>query len=94
MQQKGLISHPQDLDAPLRLAAQRKINSYRQQYTDNQNLSFLPAIMSTFTRMHGKFLRHWQHMTLFQKVTKKVRGLNIKAQEWGIRPSTGSQPRA
>ena len=36
--------HPQDLNAPLRLAAQRKVNSYRQQYADNQNISFLPAI--------------------------------------------------
>jgi hypothetical protein len=52
-----LLSHPQDLDAPLRLAAQRKINSYRQQYADNQHISFLPAIMSTSTRMHGEFLR-------------------------------------
>ena len=42
---------------PLRLAAQRKINSYRQQYADNQNISFLPAIVSTSTRMHGEFLR-------------------------------------
>jgi hypothetical protein len=41
---------------PLSLAAQRKINSYRQQYADNQNISFLPAIMSTSTRMHGEFL--------------------------------------
>jgi hypothetical protein len=40
----GLLSPPQDLDAPLRLAAQRKINGYRQQYVDNQNISFLPAI--------------------------------------------------
>ena len=47
VQQKGLLSHPQDLDAPLRLAAQRKINNYRQQYADNQNISFLPAIVST-----------------------------------------------
>ena len=45
-----------DLDAPLRLAAQRKINNYRQQYADNQNISFLPAIVSTSTRMHGEFL--------------------------------------
>ncbi len=52
-----LLSHPQDLDAPLRLAAQRNINSFRQQYTDNQNISFLPAIMSTFSRMHGGVLR-------------------------------------
>jgi hypothetical protein len=26
VQQNGLLSHPQDLDAPLRVAAQRKIN--------------------------------------------------------------------
>jgi len=57
VQQNGLLSHPQDLDAPLRLAKQRKINSYRQQYADNQNISFLPAIVSTSTRMHGEFLR-------------------------------------
>jgi hypothetical protein len=57
VQQNGLLSHPQDLNAPLRLAAQRKINGYRQQYADNQNISFLPAIMSTSTRMHGEFLR-------------------------------------
>ncbi len=57
MHQNGLLSHLHDLDAPLRLAAQRKINSYRQQYADNQNISFLPAIMSTSTRMHGEFLR-------------------------------------
>jgi hypothetical protein len=55
--QNGLLSHPQDLDAPLRLAALRKINSYQQQYVDNQNISFLPAIVSTSTRMHGEFLR-------------------------------------
>jgi hypothetical protein len=40
VQQNGLLSHPQDLDAPLSVAAQRKINSYRQQYADNQNISF------------------------------------------------------
>ena len=41
----------------LHIAAQRKINSFRQQYADNQNISFLPAIVSTSTRMHGEFLR-------------------------------------
>jgi hypothetical protein len=55
VQQNGLLSHPPD--APLRVAAQQKINSYRQQYADNQNISFLPAIVSTSTRMHGEFLR-------------------------------------
>ena len=57
VQQNGLLSHPQDLDAPLRLAALRKIDGYRQQYADNHNISFLPAIMSTSTRVHGEFLR-------------------------------------
>jgi hypothetical protein len=56
VQQNCLLSRPQDLDAPLRLAAQRKFNGYRQQYADNQNVSFLPALVSTSTRMHGKFL--------------------------------------
>jgi hypothetical protein len=41
----------------MRVAAQRKINTYGQQYADNQNISFLPAIMSASTRMHGEFLR-------------------------------------
>ena len=57
VQQNGLLTHPLDLDAPLHVAAQRKIAAYQQQYADNQNISFLPAIMSTSTRMHGEFLR-------------------------------------
>ena len=32
------------------------MKSYRQPYAHNQNLSFLPAIVSTSTRMHGEFL--------------------------------------
>ena len=56
VQQNGCLSHPPDLDAPLRIAAQRKIAAYRQQYADNQNISFLPAIVSTSTRMHCEFL--------------------------------------
>jgi hypothetical protein len=45
------------LDALMRIATQRKIAAYQQQYADNQNISFLPAIVSTSTRMHGEFLR-------------------------------------
>ena len=45
VQQNGCLSHPQYLDAPLRIAAQRKIAAYQQQYADNQNISFLPAIV-------------------------------------------------
>ena len=55
--QNGLLTHSQDLDGPLRVAAQRKINAYGQQYDDNQNISFLPSIMSTSFRMHGEFFR-------------------------------------
>jgi hypothetical protein len=57
VQQNGLLSHPRDLDAPLLLAAQRKVNSYRQQHVNNQNTSFLPAIVTTSSCMHGEFLR-------------------------------------
>ena len=57
VQQNGSLSHPQDIDAPLRIAAQREIAAYRQQYSENQNISFLPAIVSTSTRMHGEFWR-------------------------------------
>ena len=56
VQQNGCLSHPQDLDTPLRIAAQRKITAYQQQYADNQNISFLPAIVSTSTRMHVEFV--------------------------------------
>ena len=41
--QNGPPSNPQDIDTPLRIAAQRKINGYRQDYADNHNISFLPA---------------------------------------------------
>jgi hypothetical protein len=41
----------------MRVAAQRKTNAYKRTYADNQNISFLPAIMSTSNRMHGEFLR-------------------------------------
>jgi hypothetical protein len=57
VQQNGSLSHPQDIDTPLSIAAQPKIAVYRQQYSDNQNISFLPAIVSTSTRKYGEFLR-------------------------------------
>ena len=57
VQQNCLLSQPQDIDTPLCFAAQRKVNSYRQQFADNQNISFLPAIMTTSSRIHSKFLR-------------------------------------
>jgi hypothetical protein len=50
-------THPQDFGAHWRIAAQPKIIIFRQQYADNQNMSFLPAIVGTSTRMHGEFLR-------------------------------------
>ena len=59
VQQNGSLSHPQDLDGPMRVAAQRKTNAYKQTYADNQNIffiSFLPAIMSTSNCMHCEFL--------------------------------------
>jgi hypothetical protein len=55
--QNGRLTHPQDIDAPLHIAAERKINCYMQQNNDNQDISVLPAILSTSTHMHGEFLR-------------------------------------
>jgi len=42
VQQNGSLSHPQDLDGRMRVAAQRKTNAYKQTCADNQNISFLP----------------------------------------------------
>ena len=53
VQQNGLLSHPQDLDAPLHLAAQRKINRYRQQ----SEHFFSPCHLMHIHRMHGEVLR-------------------------------------
>jgi hypothetical protein len=52
VQQNGSLSHIQDLDSPLCIAAKRKLTRYRQQYADNQNISFLPSIMTTSSRIH------------------------------------------
>ena len=53
----GLLTHPQDLDAPLHVAARQKINKHRDLYANNRNITFMPAITSTSSRMHGEFLR-------------------------------------
>jgi hypothetical protein len=45
VQQKCLLSQHNHLDETLRVAVKRTINSYRQQYADNQNICFLPAMM-------------------------------------------------
>ena len=56
--QDGLLTHPQDLEAgPLHVAARKKISTYRDQYANNRNITFMPAITSTSSRMHGEFLR-------------------------------------
>ena len=47
VQQNGSLLHPQDLDCPMCVVAHCKTNTYKQTYADNQNISFLPAIMST-----------------------------------------------
>ena len=53
----GTLSHPNAPDALLNQAAQRKVQKYRNAYANNHTISFLPAITSTSTRMHGEFLR-------------------------------------
>jgi hypothetical protein len=85
VQQNGCLSHPQDLDSPLHIAAQRKIAAYQQQYDDNQNISFLPVIVSTSTRMHGEFLRllflqaHWESKVHFTAIGMSLEHINTEA---------------
>ena len=88
VQQNGSLSHPQlDLDGPMRVAAQRKTNAYKQAYADNQNISFLPAIMSTSNRMHGEFLR-----LLFLQAHRESIGIN-SVQARGFLPRPEEQSR-
>jgi hypothetical protein len=77
VQQNGLLTHTQDLDGPLRVAAQRKINAYGQQYADNQNIYFFPAVMSTSCRMHGEFLR-----LLFLQAHRETEAAGISSQNY------------
>ena len=72
VQQNGLLLHPQDLDVPLRLAAQRRINGYRQQYADNQNISLLPAIVSASNRMPGEFCDFHRRRRGFATVFRRL----------------------
>ena len=56
----------------MRLAAQRKINSYRQQYVDNQNISFLPVIVSTSTRSNHSDSFRFKRDVFYQSLKSKV----------------------
>jgi hypothetical protein len=83
MQQNWSLLHPQDLDCPMCVAAQRKTNVFKQTYADNQNISFLPVIMSTSNRMHGEFLR-----LLFLQA-QLTAGPSTKLFAWGTGDSGG-----
>ena len=54
VQQNGSLSHTQDLDGPMRVAAQRKTNAYKQTYADNQNISFLLAGYHEHIQPHAR----------------------------------------
>jgi len=89
VQQNGLLSHPQDLDASLRLAAQRKaINGYRQQHADNQNISFLPAIVSH----HGEFWRTEAHFAAAGMPSQRNQSDSVRF-KCGILPVAEEQSR-
>ena len=67
---------PNNLDAPLRIA----IDDYREQYANNQNITFLPAITSTSTRMHGEFLR-LLFLQAHRETTAHFTALGLPAQQ-------------
>jgi hypothetical protein len=55
--QNGMLTHPQDFDAPLQCVLLRRARSIIiVSSTRTIRTSFLPAIVSTSTRMHGEFL--------------------------------------
>ena len=53
----GTLRNPDRPDQPLNEAAADKIRSYREPYSRNRSLAFLPACMSTSGRIHSEFLR-------------------------------------
>ena len=71
---------PTTSDAPVRIAAKSKIDDYREQYANNQNISFLTAITSTSTRMHGEFLR-LLFLQAHRETTAHFTALGLPAQQ-------------
>ena len=57
VQRHGLLRNPDRPDQLLNQAAADKIRSYREPYSRNRSLAFLPACMSTSGRIHSEFLR-------------------------------------
>ena len=53
----GTLRNPDRPDQLLNQAAADKIRSYREPYSRNRSLAFLPACMSTSGRIHSEFLR-------------------------------------
>ena len=57
VQRHGTLRNPDRPDQLLNQAAADKIRSYREPYSRNRSLAFLPACMSTSGRIHSEFLR-------------------------------------
>ena len=54
---QGQLRNPNHPDRILESAANDKIHKYRDTYSRNLQVAFLPACMSTSGRIHGEFLR-------------------------------------
>ena len=54
----GHLHYPNDIDKSLNEAAADKIRKYRADYNNNplHTVSFMPAIASTFGRLHSEFI--------------------------------------
>ena len=53
----GQLCYPDDIDRPLREAAQKKVLKYQNAYANDHSITFMPAIASTTGRLHAEFLR-------------------------------------
>ena len=53
----GHLCYTDDIDRPLREAAQKKVPKYQNAYANDHNIAFMPAITSTTGRLDAEFLR-------------------------------------
>ena len=53
----GQLRYPDDIDRPLREAAQQKVLQYQNAYANDHSITFMPAIASTTCRIDAELLR-------------------------------------
>ena len=55
--ENGHLCYPDDINRPLREAAQKRVLKYQNAYANDHNITCMPAIASTTGRLDAEFLR-------------------------------------